>query len=216
LDKRLSDAIAQECEPVIYIVDDDDAVRVSLRWLLESVGHKVETFSNGREFLSAADPRIPGCLLLDVRMPYMGGFELQDSLRSAGFRLPIIFLSAHGDIPMTVRAMKSGAYDFLEKPYNDQHLIDKVTDALKVGLREHHQARANSQTQDLLKQLSAREREVFDLLIVGKASKVIATELNISYKTVEVHRAHIREKLGVTSLAELVRLGMRHAAQDSD
>ncbi|KER69046.1 hypothetical protein HR51_25955 [Burkholderia cepacia] len=200
----------------MYVVDDDEAVRVSLRWLLESVGHQVDVFSNGREFLSGADPEIPGCLLLDIRMPYMGGFELQESMRAAGFRLPIIFLTAHGDIPMTVRAMKGGAYDFLEKPYNDQDLIDKVADALKVGLREYRQAQADSQTQDLLKQLSAREREVFDLLIEGKASKVIAAELNISYKTVEVHRAHIREKLGATSLAELVRLGMRGTPQHEE
>ncbi|WP_240327469.1 response regulator [Burkholderia sp. IDO3] len=197
-------------------MDDDEAVRVSLRWLLESVGHRVDVFSNGREFLSGADPEIPGCLLLDIRMPYMGGFELQESMRAAGFRLPIIFLTAHGDIPMTVRAMKGGAYDFLEKPYNDQDLIDKVADALKVGLREYRQAQADNQTQDLLKQLSAREREVFDLLIEGKASKVIAAELNISYKTVEVHRAHIREKLGATSLAELVRLGMRGTTQHEE
>lgn len=195
-------------EPVVYIVDDDEAVRVSMRWLLESVGHKVQMFANGREFLSGADPRGPGCVLLDIRMPYMGGFELQDSLHAAGFRLPIIFLTAHGDIPMTVRAMKGGAYDFLEKPFNDQELLDKVGGALQVGLREHAQAQASSQRRDLLKLLSAREREVFDLLIEGKASKVIAAELNISYKTVEVHRAHIRDKLGATSVAELVRLGM--------
>ncbi|AXK67850.1 MULTISPECIES: response regulator transcription factor [Burkholderia] len=216
MDSRRSSSPLRDPEPRIYVVDDDEAVRVSLRWLLESVGHRVDVFSNGREFLSGADPEIPGCLLLDIRMPYMGGFELQESMRAAGFRLPIIFLTAHGDIPMTVRAMKGGAYDFLEKPYNDQDLIDKVADALKVGLREYRQAQADNQTQDLLKQLSAREREVFDLLIEGKASKVIAAELNISYKTVEVHRAHIREKLGATSLAELVRLGMRGTTQHEE
>ena len=216
MERHLSSPGSPQCEPTIYVVDDDEAVRVSLRWLFESIGHKVETFSNGREFLASADPDKPGCLLLDIRMPLMGGFELQGTLRAAGFRLPIIFLSAHGDIPMTVRAMKSGAYDFLEKPYNDQDLIDKVADALKVGLLEHHRAQANSKTQDLLKQLSAREREVFDLLIQGKASKAIAAELNISYKTVEVHRAHIREKLGATSLAELVRLGLREVGRDAD
>ncbi|WP_374626804.1 response regulator transcription factor [Pandoraea sp.] len=203
-------------EPVVYVVDDDEAVRVSMRWLLESVGHKVQVFANGREFLAGADPRGPGCVLLDIRMPYMGGFELQDKLQSAGFRLPIIFLTAHGDIPMTVRAMKGGAYDFLEKPFNDQELIDKVGDALQVGLREHAQAQASTQRRDLLKLLSVREREVFDLLIEGKASKVIAAELNISYKTVEVHRAHIRDKLGATSVAELVRLGMSESGKRSD
>ena len=202
-----------EHEPKVYVVDDDESVRESLRWLLESVCHKVEVFANGREFLSAADPSAPGCVLLDLRMPYMGGFELQQTMRTSGFNLPIIFLTAHGDIPMTVRAMKDGAYDFLEKPFNDQELLDKVAGAIKVGMSEYLKARANDQTTDLLNQLSAREREVFDLLVEGLASKVIAVKLGISYKTVEVHRAHIREKLGATSLAELIRLGMRSKPQ---
>lgn len=203
----------REHEPRVYVVDDDESVRESLRWLLESVCHKVEVFANGREFLAAANPTKPGCMLLDLRMPYMGGFELQQTMRTSGFTLPIIFLTAHGDIPMTVRAMKDGAYDFIEKPFNDQNLLDKVAGAIKMGLNEYYKARANDQTTDLLSQLSAREREVFDLLVEGLASKVIAIRLNISYKTVEVHRAHIREKLGATSLAELIRLGMRSSAQ---
>ncbi|WP_168787833.1 response regulator transcription factor [Paraburkholderia aromaticivorans] len=202
-----------ESRKIVYIVDDDESVRVSLRWLLESVGHTVEVYANGREFLSAAKPNVPGCLLLDVRMPQMGGFELQESLRATGFRLPIIFLTAHGDIPMTVRALKSGAYDFLEKPYNDQQLIDKVSEALKISCQLHQQAKNHSQTSELLKQLSAREREVFELLIKGNSSKLIAIALGISHKTVEVHRAHIREKLRMTSLAELVRLGIEEVNQ---
>ncbi|WP_229517070.1 response regulator transcription factor [Paraburkholderia terrae] len=204
---------SSEIRQIVYIVDDDESVRVSLRWLLESVGHVVEVYANGREFLSAAKSNVPGCLLLDVRMPQMGGFELQESLRATDFRLPIIFLTAHGDIPMTVRALKSGAYDFLEKPYNDQQLIDKVSEALKISCQLHQQAQSHSQTSDLLKQLSAREREVFELLIKGNSSKLIAIALNISHKTVEVHRAHIREKLGTTSLAELIRLGMDEVNQ---
>jgi FixJ family two-component response regulator len=202
-----------EIRQIVYIVDDDESVRVSLRWLLESVGHTVEVYANGREFLSAGKSNAPGCLLLDVRMPQMGGFELQESLRATDFRLPIIFLTAHGDIPMTVRALKSGAYDFLEKPYNDQQLIDKVSEALKISCQLHQKAQSHLQTSDLLKQLSAREREVFELLIKGKSSKLIAIALNISHKTVEVHRAHIREKLGTTSLAELIRLGMDEVNQ---
>ena len=205
-----------------YAADPDHAnANNNLAVILRARGDWNEAIDCYRRALArnATDPFVHsnhGCLLLDIRMPYMGGFELQESMRAAGFRLPIIFLTAHGDIPMTVRAMKGGAYDFLEKPYNDQDLIDKVADALKVGLREYRQAQAHNQTQDLLKQLSAREREVFDLLIEGKASKVIAAELNISYKTVEVHRAHIREKLGATSLAELVRLGMRGTTQHEE
>ncbi|MDF3833310.1 response regulator transcription factor [Cupriavidus basilensis] len=199
-------------KPVVYIVDDDGGVRVSLKFLLESVGLTVCAYTNGREFLDAADPKQPGCMLLDVRMPYIGGFELQEALASRGFLLPVIFLTAHGDIPMTVRAMKGGAYDFLEKPFNDQALIDKVQAALQLAERRHASEQARDRTRHLLDQLSAREREVFDKLVEGKASKVIASELDISYKTVEVHRAHIREKLGATSLAELVRLAMAGAS----
>lgn len=210
---RFSTFTANTIHPVVSVVDDDEAVRTSLQWLLESVGHTVRTYANGREFLAGADPSIPGCLLLDIRMPYMGGFELQDSLVAGEHLLPIIFLSAHGDIPMTVRAMKGGAYDFLEKPFNDQELLDKVQAALQIGLQQHAHAHLRSQTQGLLNHLSVREREVFDKLVQGKASKVVALELNISYKTVEVHRAHIREKLGMTSIAALVRLSMEDAQQ---
>lgn len=199
-------------KPVVYIVDDDGGVRVSLKFLLESVGLTVCAYTNGREFLDVADPKQPGCMLLDVRMPYIGGFELQEALASRGFLLPVIFLTAHGDIPMTVRAMQGGAYDFLEKPFNDQALIDKVQAALQLAERRHASEQARDRTRHLLDQLSAREREVFDKLVEGKASKVIASELDISYKTVEVHRAHIREKLGATSLAELVRLAMAGAS----
>ncbi|CAN7755068.1 response regulator transcription factor [Cupriavidus necator] len=204
-------------EPIVYVVDDDAGVRTSLKWLLESVGLCVRAYANGREFLDAADPSVPGCILLDVRMPYMGGFDLQEGLAPRGFLLPVIFLTAHGDIPMTVRAMKGGAYDFLEKPFNDQALIDRVQAALQLSLRQHAAATTRGSLRSRLGQLSAREREVFEKMVEGKASKVIASELDISYKTVEVHRAHIREKLGVTSLAELVRLALEdRTANDSD
>ena len=192
----------------VHIVDDDSGVRMSLKWLLESVGVDAQVYENGREFLERARPGTPGCVLLDVRMPQLGGFELQAELATRGFMLPVIFLTAHGDIPMTVRAMQGGAYDFLEKPFNDQTLIDKVQAALRVSQRQHEDASLRSQRRRLLESLSAREREVFALLVQGKASKVSAAELKISYKTVEVHRAHIREKLGATSLADLVRLAM--------
>nr|WP_116338345.1 response regulator [Cupriavidus taiwanensis] len=198
----------QAPEPIVYVVDDDAGVRSSLKWLLESVGLCVHLYGNGREFLDTADPSVPGCILLDVRMPYMGGFDLQEGLAPGGFLLPVIFLTAHGDIPMTVRAMKGGAYDFLEKPFNDQALIDRVQAALQLSLRQHADAVTRGSLRSRLGLLSAREREVFEKMVEGKSSKVIATELDISYKTVEVHRAHIREKLGVTSLAELVRLAL--------
>lgn len=199
---------AEPCTHAVHVVDDDNGVRASLKWLLESVGLQVRTYENGRDFLDTAQPGTPGCVLLDVRMPQLGGFELQAELAARGFLLPVIFLTAHGDIPMTVRAMQGGAYDFLEKPFNDQALIEKVQAALRMSQRQHEDASVQGSRRRLLDQLSAREREVFALLVQGKASKVIAAELNISYKTVEVHRAHIREKLGVTSLADLVRLAM--------
>ena len=206
--------LSRPATPVVYVVDDDEAVRVSLRWLLESVGHEVKTCANGQEFLANADPAAPGCVLLDIRMPYMGGFELQAGLAERGYIFPVIFLSAHGDIPMTVRAMQAGAFDFLEKPFNDQALLDKVQKALQLGVRRYESSIAHQSSRNLLKQLSTREREVFDKLVQGKASKVLAAELNISYKTVEVHRAHIREKLGLASLADLVRLSIQDARNE--
>jgi two-component system response regulator FixJ len=201
-------ATPQEAAPVVYVVDDDSAVRTSLQWLLESVGYKVRSYANGREFLAGYDRDLPGCLLLDVRMPSMGGFEVQDAMRSGGMDLPTIFLTAHGDIPMTVRALKGGAFDFLEKPFNDQNLLDKVQAAFAAGAQARQQQATTRHARNRLDVLSPRERVVLEKLAEGKASKVIAKELDISYKTVEVHRAHIREKLGASSLAELVRLAL--------
>lgn len=195
-------------KPIIYVVDDDQAVRTSLQWLLESVGHVVQTFANGREFLAGYEHGRPGCVLLDVRMPAMGGFEMQEALQASEYPLPVIFLTAHGDIPMTVRAMQAGALDFLQKPFNDQHLLDKVQDALNSGAHSLRRHQANAEARRRLELLSPRERNVLEKLTEGKSSKVIAVELQISYKTVEVHRAHIREKLGTNSVAELVHLAI--------
>lgn len=200
--------VSQQVAPVVYVVDDDQAVRTSLQWLLESVGYKVKSYANGREFLASYDRGSLGCLLLDVRMPSMGGFEVRDAMRVEELDLPTIFLTAHGDIPMTVRALKGGAFDFLEKPFNDQNLLDKVQAAVAWGVRARQQQAAMRQARDQLGVLTPRERVVLEKLAEGKASKVIAKELDISYKTVEVHRAHIREKLGASSLAELVRLAL--------
>lgn len=192
--------------PTVFVVDDDDGVRESLRWLLESVGHPVQVFRNGREFLDGYDPDQPGCLLLDVRMPLMGGFELQEVLKSRSPALPILFLTGHGTIPMSVRAMRSGAFDFIEKPFSDQALLDRVQDAVNRAVELHRQQRHSHSINQLLALLSPREREVLDLLIDGLSSREIGVELGISKKTVEVHRCHIREKLGIGSVAELVRL----------
>ncbi|MFM0733910.1 response regulator [Paraburkholderia sediminicola] len=191
--------------PIVYIVDDDNGMRTSLAWLLESVGVKSAGFSNANEFLSAFDPSVPACLVLDVRMPEQSGFDVQAELNRQGATLPIIFVSGHGDIPMSVRALQNGAIDFVEKPYNSQQMLDRVQRALKLATQRHA---ANQKQRDLkkrLESLTAREKEVLRGVIDGKGSKRIASDLSISVKTVDVHRASIKDKLGAASIAMLVR-----------
>lgn len=197
-------------KPTVFIVDDDRSVRSSLEWLLQSVGHVTASFGSVGEFLSCVTCDTPGCLLLDVRMPELGGFELQQILIESKFSLSIIFLTGHGDIPMTVRALKNGAFDFVEKPANDQAIIDKVSLALRLSQEDFAARHSRAGVDHLLASLSRREREVVEKLVQGKSSKVIARELDISFKTVEVHRANIREKLKTTSVADLVRMVLGH------
>jgi len=196
--------------PCVYVVDDDDGVRESLRWLLDSVGHRVKVFRNAREFLDGYDPDQPGCLLLDIRMPLMGGFELQEKLRAENLPLPILFLTGHGSIPMSVRAMRAGAFDFIEKPFSDQALLERVQEAVNHAAELYRQQRHLRFFNQHLSTLSPREREVLDLLMDGMSSRQIGEELGISKKTVEVHRSHIREKLGIGSVAELVRMVLKN------
>ncbi|AMW82964.1 Two-component response regulator [Pseudomonas yamanorum] len=191
--------------PIVYIVDDDKDLRTSLAWLLESVSVKAQCFSGAEEFLEHYDPRQPACLVLDVRMPQTSGFQLQEILNRRGSTLPTIFVSAHGDIPMSVTAMKNGALDFVEKPYNPQQMIDRIQAALKTAVQAQADQEQREHLQGKLALLTSREREVLMLVVDGKASKVIARELNISVKTVDVHRTKIKEKMGVTSIAMLVR-----------
>ena len=191
--------------PIVYIVDDDKDLRTSLAWLLESVSVKAQCFAGAEEFLEHYDPRQPACLVLDVRMPQTSGFQLQDILNRRGSTLPTIFVSAHGDIPMSVTAAEKGALDVVEKPYNPQQMIDRIQAALKTAVQAQADQEQREHLQGKLALLTSREREVLMLVVDGKASKVIARELNISVKTVDVHRTKIKEKMGVTSIAMLVR-----------
>jgi FixJ family two-component response regulator len=201
--------------PVIYIVDDDNGMRTSLAWLLESVGVKSEGFANASDFLRAFDPDIPACLVLDVRMPETSGFDVQTELNRRGATLPIIFVSGHGDIPMSVRALQNGAIDFVEKPYNSQQMLDRVQRAMKLAMQRHATDQKRRDLRKRLDSLTGREKEVLRGVIDGKGSKRIASELDISVKTVDVHRASIKEKLGVASIATLVRDVMAVWDQDA-
>ena len=195
-----------DAKAVVYVVDDDAAVRDSLGYLLESVGLAVVTCAAAGAFMDRYDPNRPGCLVTDVRMPGMSGIDLQAHLRRVAPDLPVIIVTGHGDVPMAVRAMKAGAYDFIEKPYNDQALLDVVQTAVADSRRA---AGARAETAEVLSRLSTltpREREVLDLVADGLSNKGVARHLGISGKTVETHRARVMEKMQAGSLAELLRL----------
>jgi len=192
-------------DKTIFIVDDDKAVRDSLSWLISSVGLNVETFSSAQDFMNAYDPMRPGCLLVDVRMPGMSGLELQKRLAENPHCLPVIVVTGHGDVQMAVRAMKDGAFDFIEKPYNDQILLDLVQKAVRECERRRTQVTSHQEIQDLADTLTPRERQVMDMIVEGNTNKQIAHALDISDKTVEAHRAKVMEKLEASSLADLIR-----------
>ncbi|RMD84960.1 MAG: DNA-binding response regulator [Candidatus Dadabacteria bacterium] len=189
----------------VYVVDDDQGMRQSLSYLLESVGLRVETFADGNEFLERFDPDRAGCLILDVRMPGRSGPELQDTLVSLGIDIPIIMITAYGDVPTSTRAMRQGAIDFLEKPFSEQDLLARVNEALAEGRERRRLAEERSRLAARMARLTPREREVLDGVVAGKHNKLIAAELGISPKTVESHRARVMAKLGASSAAELVR-----------
>ena len=192
--------------PTVYVVDDDETFRRSLRWLLESVGLAVATYATAGEFLGAYRAGDPGCLVLDVRMPGMSGLQLQDEARARGLRLPIVFLTAHGDVPMAVAAVQKGAVDFVQKPYNDQRLLDVVQAALQRDADARAAGERQRRTAALVAAMTPREREVMSGVVAGKTNKAIAEGLGVAVKTVEAHRARVMEKMGASSLAELVRL----------
>jgi len=191
--------------PLIYVVDDDEALRDSLRWLLESAGYRVTAYSTPQRFLAAYRPGAASCLVLDVRMPGLTGLELQQELNRRAQPLPIIFITGHGDVPMAVDALRSGAFHFLEKPFNDSQLLELIERAVAISGTAPLQQIQRRSAAARLAMLSEREREVMDLVVTGRKNKQIADELRISIKTVEAHRARIMEKMGVSSIAELVQ-----------
>lgn len=192
---------------IVYVVDDDPALSRSLRFLLESVGWQVQLFASAAEFLPQASVLTqPCCLLLDIRMPGTSGLELQQILHERHFDVPILFMTGHADVSMAVQAMKSGAFDFIEKPFNDQKVLDAVAAAVRRCAELLDEAWRRDAAQLALSSLSPREREVARLVALGRPNKVIASDLDISEKTVHIHRQHVMEKAGISSAAELARL----------
>jgi len=192
--------------PTVFIVDDDPAIRFAMQALMDSVDLRHEIFSSGDDFLQQASEPRPGCLVLDIRMPGLGGLELQQELLDRGNDLPIIFITGHGDVPMAVEAMQKGAIDFIQKPFRDQELLDRISEALKTNKERREEQQKHSEVAGRVAKLTNREREVFDLVVTGKPNKVIAYELGVSQRTVEIHRARVMEKMQARSLADLVKM----------
>ncbi|TFL11207.1 response regulator transcription factor [Pusillimonas caeni] len=192
----------------VFIVDDDEAVRDSLRWLLEANGYRVKSFSGAEDFLDAYDADQIGVLIVDVRMPGMSGLELQEELIARKAPLPIVFITGHGDVPMAVSTIKKGAVDFLEKPFNETDLRAIVARMLQQANERASQAQAKKNQQAVLSRLTSREQQVLERIVAGRLNKQIAGDLNISIKTVEAHRANIMEKLEVTTVADLMKIAL--------
>ena len=197
-----------EKSTTIFVVDDDEAIRDSLAVLLKTVDLNATTFSSGDEFLEAYDPGWEGCILLDIRMPGTSGMEVQKRLAESGCSIPVIFITGHGDIPMAVEAMHGGAFDFIQKPFRDQDLLDRIDQALTTSNEQEQQAARKKTVQNQLQTLTPREQEVMQLVVHGSANKVIAMDLGVSQRTVEIHRARVMEKMQARSLAELVRMAL--------
>ena len=196
-------------EPIVFVVDDDEAVCRSLSLLIETVGLKVQTYGSAQDFLDAYDPAQSGCLVLDVRMPGMSGLELQSKLIAESLNIPVIIITGHSDVLLAVQAIKAGAVDLIEKPFRDQDLLDNVQKAIEIDaeVRRRQTKRADIETKMAL--LTPRELEIIELLVIGKSSKIIGYELGISQKTVDYHRVHILEKMGVDSVVELALLAQK-------
>ncbi len=199
----------------VFIIDDESDVRAALSMLIRSIGLEVETFSNALEFLVSYRPQWSGCIVADIRMPGMSGLELQEKLNAMGADMPLIFISGHADVPTAVRAIQEGALDLLEKPFSDQRLLDKVQSAVRRDLERRAEVEVRGQLRHRYETLTPREREVMAAVVAGKMNKVTAHELNLSTRTVELHRANVMDKMQARSLAELVRLAQMLELYDS-
>lgn len=195
-----------DAETIVFVIDDDDSIREALKSLIRSVGLSVETFASAHEFLESRRPDVPGCLILDVRMPGLSGLDLQRDLTEASIHIPIIFITGHGDIPMSVRAMKAGAVEFLTKPFRDQDLLDAIQQALDRDRLARSQRADNAELLNHYNSLTPRETEVFALVVKGLLNKQIALQLGTSEITVKLHRRQVMEKMHADSLADLVRM----------
>jgi FixJ family two-component response regulator len=193
-------------DPIVFVIDDDRMIREGLQSLIKSVGLRVETFASGQDFLGAKRPDSPACLVLDVRMPGLSGLDLQLKLRDGGIPIPIIFITGHGDIPMSVRAMKEGAHEFLTKPVRGQDLLDAVHKAIASDRSLRQERQESKEIRERFDSLTPREKEVLDLVVAGLLNKQIADQLGMSELTVKTHRAHVMEKTQAESLAHLVRM----------
>ena len=194
------------CAANVYLVDDDEAIRDSLSWLFQSCGITCQTYASAEDFLSDWNSERTGCILLDIRMEGMSGPELFNLLRERGSTLPVIFLTGHGDVPMAVSALKKGAFDFVEKPCNDNELVERVIEALKLDASQRAATSSADSVNARIAELTTRERQVMELVLAGKFNKVIADELQISMRTVEVHRANLFDKMGVKTAVELAQM----------
>lgn len=196
-------------QPLVFIIDDDESVREAVEDLLLSIGLRVRAFASTRDFVESKRPDVPSCIVLDVRLPGPSGLEFQRVLSESGVHLPIIFISGHGDIPMSVRAMKSGAVEFLTKPLREQELLDAIQVAIERDRVRLQEAKVVAELQARFRSLTAREREVFSLVVTGRPNKVIAAQLELSEMTVKVHRSQITRKMQAKSLVDLVRMADR-------
>lgn len=199
----------QAAIPTAYIVDDDPAIRRAMGYLMASAGIQYQIFDSATEFLTHYSPDMLGCLVLDIRMPGLSGLELQDELAARDATMAIIFITGYGDVPMAVKAMRKGAFDFIQKPFRDQRLLDRISEALEASRHTHTEAIERSTVLGRWATLTNREKEVLDNVVTGKPNEVIASELGVSRRTVETHRARVMEKMRATSIADLVRSHMQ-------